>query len=215
VVVKISLDDLTRSFEAFWEEAGSASAEQLHQLWTDRYERRHQDLFELYYSDWANRTAVPAALDRFTLDAFRITDRARRLRLLLPTIAETTATTLDQPDSHLRFVLFVGVYASNAWVTDFRGRPVALFAVEQFPDAPHDAILIAHESAHQVHQLSRAGNWPETNNDLRLFEEGLAVLASEDVLPGIARVPTSGSRRGSTTGRTPVTRLGPRLARCF
>jgi hypothetical protein len=171
------IDDRTVSFAAMADEFAHASSSERQRLWAE-YESRHHELFEFYYSEWASRHRVPTRLPRLAAETRLVAERAGRLRALIPTVAEATAAELGQRSAELHFVLFVGVYASNAWVTSFRERPTAFFCVEQLPDIPYDEILVAHETAHALHQIVRQGHWRDTSVLHRLFEEGLATLSS-------------------------------------
>jgi hypothetical protein len=180
--VSLTVEDVTTSFAPVAEAFARASTSERQRLWAG-YEDRNRDLFDLYYSDWARREDAAVMLPRLAVETPLIEEHTTRLRALVPRLAETTAATLGQHSVKLHFVFFVGVYASNAWVTSYRQQPTAFFCVEQLPYTPYDEILIAHETAHAVHQLRRQGDWRETAVLHRLFEEGLATLSSTVVKP--------------------------------
>lgn len=80
--------------------------------------------------------------------------------------------------------LVVGNTSTNAFVTNFRGRSLFIFA-ERLPDDPYRDVLISHELSHVIHQESYA----ETCNDPTvldlIFLEGVAINLSKIACPGL------------------------------
>jgi hypothetical protein len=178
------VEDLTPDFISFWNDAADCDLASQRKLWQLNYEDRHRDFFDLYYREWAKRDQLDDALVSFSRWLGSLDEAVMRLRRIVSATPIATARRLEQQPERLSSHLFVGIFASNAWVTQFRGEQTAFFALEQLPDQPCDEILVAHETAHQLHEYARSGRWDDYGVADRLFEEGLATVASEEVVPG-------------------------------
>jgi hypothetical protein len=172
---------LLSDFLSFWT---AASDDDRRRLWEELYEAKHADVFDLYYDGFGNRDRLDEALALLAPIVGTLTGRGERLHAALDELGPACLAQVGLVERELPSVVFVGLFASNAWVTDFQGEPTTFFALECFPEAPHDRILVAHELAHQVHELARAGDWSDSTVLLRLFEEGIATVLSELVVPG-------------------------------
>lgn len=51
----------------------------------------------------------------------------------------------------------VALVTANGWVDVYEGRPNRFLELAHLPPAPFDAVLIAHELTHVVHQRRRGG----------------------------------------------------------
>jgi hypothetical protein len=175
----LRVDSAVPDFLAFWEAAAGAPREAQRRLWHELYEQPHRDLFDLYYTNWASPDGLDAALDRFPADAATISERATDLPQRVAAAARTTADFLEQPLPALDVQLLVGVFSSDGWVTNFRGRRTLFLAVEYLP--PYDAVFLAHECTHLVH---RATGFDGETVGAAVVAEGLAVAVSAELEPG-------------------------------
>jgi hypothetical protein len=184
VPVSLVIEDLTPDFISFWEDAAGCDLPAQRKLWQLTYEDRNRDFFDLYYREWAKREQLDDALVAFSTWFPSLDEAMTRLRGILAATPAATAERLETQPGRLSLHVFVGVFSSNAWVARFRGEPTAFFALEHLPDHPCDEILVAHETAHQLHEYARSGDWDGYSVAGRLFEEGLATVASEEIVPG-------------------------------
>jgi hypothetical protein len=182
----VSIEDLVADFFSFWEAAADAERAAQRALWQEMYEDRHQEIFELYYRGFGERDSLDRALDRFPGEVEAITERWRRAWGAIRSATGRVSKQLGLVVPELEFVIFVGLFGSNAWVSDFRGGPTTFVAVERLPDPPGDEILIAHECVHQLHRRLSTDEWDDQRVTHLLFQEGLATVVSEEIVPGRA-----------------------------
>ena len=173
------VDSVVPDFLAFWETAAGEPREAQRRLWHELYEEPNRELFDLYYTNWASPDGLDAALDRLPAEAPTIAARAASLPMRIIDAAGTTARFFDRPEPDLDIQLLVGLFSSDGWVTDFRGRRTLFLAVEYIP--PYDDVFFVHECTHLVH--GEAGFDGETVA-AGAFAEGLAVAASAELEPG-------------------------------
>jgi hypothetical protein len=166
-------------FLAFWEAAAGESRYAQRRLWHELYEQPNRALFDLYYTNWASPDRLDAALDRFPGEAATISARAPSLPQRITEAAQVTAEFLEQPVPDLDVQLLVGLFSSDGWVTDFRGRQTLFVAVEYVP--PYDALFFAHECTHLVHH---ATGFDGDTVAAAVVAEGLAVAVSAELEPG-------------------------------
>jgi hypothetical protein len=175
----VHVESTVPDFLAFWNAAaGEPRAAQV-RLWHELYEEPNRELFDLYYTNWATPELLDAALERFPAEAPAIAARAEGLPDRVAEAARTVATFLEQPLPDIDVQLLVGLFSSDGWVTDFRGRRTLFLAVEYIP--PYDDVFFAHECAHLVH---RAAGFDGETVAAAVVAEGLAVCASAELVPG-------------------------------
>ena len=180
----LNIEDLGADFFSFWEAAAHVERAAQRALWQEMYEDCHHEIFDLYYRDFGERDSLDQALERFPGEVEAIAERWRRAPDVVRSATRRVTNLLGLVVPELRFVIFVGLFSSNAWVSDFRGGPTTFFAVERLPDSPGDEILIAHECVHQLHRLLSTDRWDDQRVTHLLFQEGLATAVSEEIVPG-------------------------------
>jgi hypothetical protein len=75
--------------------------------------------------------------------------------------------------------VLVGLFSSDGWVTNFRGRRTLVLAAEYLPD--YDDVFFAHECAHLVHH---AAGFDGETVAAAVIAEGFAVGVSAALVPG-------------------------------
>jgi hypothetical protein len=175
----LRVDSTVADFLAFWEAAAGESRDVQRRLWHELYEQPNRDLFDVYYTNWASPDGLDAALERFPAESATIAARAPHLPQQVAAAARATADFLEQPLPDLDVQLLVGLFSSDGWVTDFRGRRTLFLAVEYVP--PYDAVFFAHECTHLVHH---ATGFDGDTIAAGVFAEGLAVAVSAELEPG-------------------------------
>lgn len=87
-------------------------------------------------------------------------------------------------DINLNFIIMVGLFKANAFVSSFRGK-TAFFFLEYMPPRMEVDILLAHETTHlfQFSRQSRNKSYRMTLCD-HIFSDGLATYTSEYLFPG-------------------------------
>jgi hypothetical protein len=175
----LRVDSAVPDFLAFWEIAAAEPREVQRRLWHELYEQPNRDLFDLYYTNWASPDGLDGALERLPGEIQTIEARAADLPQRITAAARATADFLEQPLPDLEVQLLVGLFSSDGWVTDFRGRRTLFMAVEYLP--PYDAVFLAHECAHLVHG---AAGFEGDTVAAAVVAEGLAVAVSAELEPG-------------------------------
>ncbi|HEU5139408.1 MAG TPA: aminopeptidase [Bacillales bacterium] len=156
------------------------------------YHQAHPRIFDTYFNGYCRKTddKVRSAVDRYSGDY----ERLKEVAALLPDAIQKAA---DKAESYFGFAIdvpvhiFVGVYASNAFVDH---QAEIYLAVEKLdPDPELLQILIAHEMVHSYHYhvLDRAGiDWESVDwmsGQVSMYLEGVATYLSEQLIPGYPR----------------------------
>jgi hypothetical protein len=175
----LRVESTVPAFLAFWDAAREQPRDVQRRLWHELYEERHQELFDVYFTNWGSAEGLDAALDRFPAEAAAIAARSDELPRRVAEAARGTAAFLDRPEPDLDVQLLVGLFSSDGWVTEFRGRRTLFLAVEYIP--PYDDVFFAHECAHLVH---RAAGFDGETVAAAVIAEGLAVAVSAELVPG-------------------------------
>lgn len=155
----------------------------------DDYYETYSNIFQTYFGGYCKKTneKLSAAKERYVEDI----NRMEEIRQVLPSIVEKVAAkgqsyfgfSLDIP-----IHLFVGLYASNAFV-DHQAH--MYLAIEKLPvDKELLEIIITHEMIHSYHYhvLGYEGidwnaiNWQDARNSMYL--EGVATYLSQKLVPG-------------------------------
>lgn len=181
-----SIENLCPDFLAFWEQArGQPPAEQ-EQLWDALYEAPHRELFEIYFAFFGARTNLVPAFQRYDGVIPTIRSIAPAIEALIQAVGPRCGELFGVPEIDAAYVLMVGVFNSDSWSTNWRGRPTSFLALESEANSQlrNLEITIAHEAAHGYHKACRPDNHTGMHIGADVFSEGLAVLASALVSPG-------------------------------
>ncbi|HET7616537.1 MAG TPA: hypothetical protein VFK27_06195 [Bacillales bacterium] len=153
------------------------------------YHSDNPQIFDIYFNSYCRNTEVKLskAVRRYKQDS-------ETMKTVLRILPEVISTAVAKAEDHFGFSidagihLFVGIYASNAFV-DHRGE--IYFAIEQLPaDRGMLEIIAVHEIIHSYHYrlLSEAGmKWQKENWDdgyALMYLEGVATEFSEQLVPG-------------------------------
>jgi RimJ/RimL family protein N-acetyltransferase len=149
------LVDFSDDFLAFWAEAAGRRVDEQCLLWRQLYEQPHQEFFDLYYRDFAQREQLYDALRRYAGVADTLRARRERMRELFERYASAALGAFAAEEIRMKVVSFVGLFASNAWVASYGAEPTCFFALERFPETGCDELLMTHELAHQIHERAQ------------------------------------------------------------
>lgn len=153
------------------------------------YYEKHAHVFKTYFGGYCNKTheKLLSAKERYEVDSNKI----NKIYQMLPNIIDKVARkgesyfgfSLDKP-----IHLFVGLYASNAFV-DHQAQ--MYLAIEKLPEEQELLeIIVTHEMIHSYHYhiLGRGGidwraiDWQDVRNSIYL--EGVATYLSKKLVPG-------------------------------
>lgn len=183
----VTIEDTTPAFLAFWAQAENRSPAEQVALWHNDYEHPHRALFAASGDRHGGADQLPPALVRFPAAAARIRRHAPLLRTAIERVSPGLARRFDAEGMDLRWVLLVGLFWSDGWFTVVDGVPTCFLAVELLDDIRLAEVSIAHEAAHALHHGCAPGGLDDLSQlGDRLFVEGLAVLASAEVVPGLS-----------------------------
>lgn len=183
----VVIDDITGDFFAFWERAEHRPPAEQARRWRDEYIAAHRSLFDASGGRHGSEDTLMPAMARFSSIVPRLRADLPRIRGAIERVTPNLAGCFAIDDADMRWVLLVGLFHADGWLTMVDGTPTCFVAVELLGDLRLAEVLLAHEAAHACH-LSCA---PDRLDDLdrlghSLFVEGLAVVASARVVPGFA-----------------------------
>lgn len=147
-------------------------------IYFDSYYQPHKNFLDTYFSHFP-------LIDFWTLknrvEAIKAADYSllKNLIFVCPpekiiTEAHTRCQRIVPPRKEPEVYLFIGFFSPDAFVMDFRRRPVICFGLERFRDFRLLRILFAHEYAHFLLNLKR-GKVPEEKGwKWRIISEGMA-----------------------------------------
>ena len=184
--------DTTSTFEAYARKVGLESPIQRELLWSERYERLHQDVFDAFKP----RFGSPGGLSVVARELKGVRQRVGDARPVMteaieavdPQLPTVLGLAAEPAPVH---VLLVGQFATNAGVGPL-GQDMAVFhCLEWFESAEGVPVLVAHEGTHAWHRLAMVadgrldGLEADPPGDLAwtAFYEGLATRVSRQVVP--------------------------------
>ena len=184
--MSVHIRDVTPDFLEFWRSARNQPASVKEQLWLDLYENPNRALLEIYFSRYGRRTNLESALQRYDEAVDDIRSISPKVRSIIEQIAPKCAELFEQSVYKLPFVLMVGVFNSDAWVTELDGQATTFMALEVESNRRLSslAITVAHEIAHSFHAQCSSLKQDTTTVGEGLLLEGLAVLSSMRLAPG-------------------------------
>lgn len=113
-------------------------------------------------------------------------------RLALPQVADALA--LTEP-FEMELVVYVGDFDGNTFTTVQHGKPVVAVPIEM--DAGDRELALRHEMTHavQITTAALSGGWERSIAET-IFQEGLAMRATEALVPGLRKRIRAGIRAG-------------------
>lgn len=182
--------DITPDFLTFWEKAQNRPTTVQRQLWQDLYEGPNRDVFDIYFSRYGNRQNLNSAFQKYDQIVGRVQEIAPHIDRVIEQIVPTCASLFECEEHELPFVLMVGVFNSDAWVTELSGQATTFLALEADVNSKLSSlpITIAHEVTHGLHARCSNLKMNSTLVGEGLFLEGLAVCVSRIVVPDAPEV---------------------------
>jgi hypothetical protein len=180
------VENLCPDFLAFWEQAREQPPAEQERLWHALYEAPHRELFELYFTFFGARASLAPALQRYDAVAPTIRAVAPAIEEVIQAVGPRCGELFGAPEIDSAYVLMVGVFDSDSWSTNWRGRPTSFLALEAEANSQlrNLEITLAHEAAHGYHKACRPDYHTGMIVGAEAFSEGLAVLSSTLLSPG-------------------------------
>ncbi|MEM7111064.1 MAG: DUF2268 domain-containing putative Zn-dependent protease [Chloroflexota bacterium] len=183
--IRLEINNICPDFVDFWAEARDQKPSLQKKLWHERYRQRHEAIFDVYFSRYGRLSSLDTALLQFEATANKVQQLAPQLTQQIERLAQASAQLFAADRADLQFVLLVGLFNSDAWVTELNGRLTTFLALEAKTNSRLSVleVTIAHELAHAFHGELSQLKMNSTMVGEGLFLEGLAVLASTILVP--------------------------------
>jgi len=177
--------DTSPAFEAFARAAFVESPVVREQLWRDRYEGTHPDVFEAFYDGHGTTEGRSAVVRDLSSVRNRVRDAAPVERRLIEEVEPAVCEALGlAPEPAPRHVLLVGSFSTDADVGRLDGAVTLFHCLEWFHGEDGMRLLVAHEDTHAWHEIALDVVPPEDDAAWLAFYEGMAIAASRAVVPG-------------------------------
>ena len=176
--------DTAPTFDDFARNAFLESPHIRERLWKERYEGKHREVFDAFYAGSGNADGRANLVRDLSTVRTRVRDAAPVERRLIEEVEPAVQVALGLPaDPSPQHVLVVGSFSVDAEVGRL-GDDVALFhCLEWFHGEEGMRVLIAHEDTHAWHEIALGVVPPEDDLAWMAFYEGVAILASREVVP--------------------------------
>lgn len=176
--------DTTPTFDRFASAAFLQAPVMREQLWAERYEGAHPEVFEAFY-------AVQGRSDRgnpLVRELSRVRQQAAEGSVATKAVIEEVEPAVGHalgvpPSPSPIHVLMVGQFNANALVGRLGGEVALFHCLEWFQSEDSSRVLVAHEDAHAWHEIA-LGEVPSDDPAWMAFSEGMAIQASRTVVPG-------------------------------
>ncbi|HEY3314572.1 MAG TPA: hypothetical protein VGL40_04735, partial [Bacillota bacterium] len=182
--------DTVPTFLDFWDKAGGLVPPLQLLTWEKEYYEPNRQVFDLYFTRWADRSQLPEAFARYPKSVTTI----RALAETFPRDAERIAVEAGSvlaAVAAVDVIALVGAYGAGSWSWPVFSRPAALVALESFASRSRLGLALAHEIGYAVAQNAAGVGFGEVQryqHDLlfNLAFEGLAGLIAMVVRPGLS-----------------------------
>jgi hypothetical protein len=177
--------DTAPDFDAFARSAFLESPTIREQLWKERYEAAHPEVFSSFYQRHGSTENRATLVRDLSTVRKRVREAAPVERQLIEQVEPAVQQALGVPASPSpQHVLLVGSFSTNADVGQLNDEVALFHCLEWFHDEEGMRVVVAHEDTHAWHQIALQANPPEDDPAWMAFYEGLAIHASRTVVPG-------------------------------
>lgn len=179
--------DTTPAFDAFARKAFLESPLIREQLWVERYEGAHPDVFRAFYDGHGNADGRSNLVRDLASVRARVREAAPAQHRLIEEVEPLVQQALGLPPSPApRHVLLVGSFSTDADVGRLEDQVTLFHCLEWFHSEEGMRILVAHEDTHAWHEIVLGTVPPEDDAAWLAFYEGVAIHAARAVVPGRA-----------------------------
>jgi hypothetical protein len=175
--------DTLADFESFARKAALATPYLREEMWRDKYEKAHPDVFEAFYATHGSPTGRAAIVRELSRVRTRLDEAAPVVRDAIKDTDDRMPQLLGIPSEPSPLhVLMVGTFTTNAAVGRLHDDIAVFHCLEWFQTADGERVLVAHETTHAWHELA-LGVPPPEDAAWTAFSEGLAIAASRQLVP--------------------------------
>ncbi|MDP9006421.1 MAG: hypothetical protein M3N15_05840 [Actinomycetota bacterium] len=176
--------DTAPTFDAFARSAFLESPLIRERLWEERYEGEHREVFDAFYAGSGNPEGRANLVRDLSTVRTRVRDAAPVERRLIEEVEPAVQAALGlPPDPAPQHVLVVGSFSVDADVGRLGDDVVLFHCLEWFHGEEGMRVMVAHETTHAWHEIALGAVPPEDDPAWMAFYEGVAILASRQVLP--------------------------------
>ena len=186
--MKVNIKNISKDFVNYYEQSREKNFDEKSKLWKVLYEKKNKDIFDAYLKlmrifdkDYRLENRYEHAFNRYNNDYKNIKKVSENIdKYIIETCDKCNELfNLKNEKLELNFVLLVGLYMVDGWVTEFNNKTTAFFAIEYMKNEDAIKVFLAHEITHNIqNNLIEFGKITLAE---RLFIEGIAVAASEEL----------------------------------
>ena len=177
--------DTAPTFEEFARGAFLESPLVREQLWEERYEGAHPEVFRAFYDGHGTTEGRSNIVRDLSTVRQRVREAAPAERRLIEEVEPAVQQALGLPaEPSPQHVLLVGSFSTDADVGRLEGEVALFHCLEWFHSEEGMRVQVAHEDAHAWHEISLATVPPEDDAAWLAFYEGVAIQATRAVVPG-------------------------------
>lgn len=177
--------DTTAAFEAFAKAAFLESPATREQLWVERYEGAHPEVFAAYYDGHGTTEGRASMVRDLSTIRTRVRDAVPAEHRLIDEVEPAVQEALGLPSAPApRHVLLVGSMSTDADVGRLDDQVTLFHCLEWFHEEEGMRLLVAHEDTHAWHEIALGLAPPEDDLAWLAFYEGMAIQATRAVVPG-------------------------------
>jgi hypothetical protein len=200
--------DTSPEFDAFARAAFLESPVVREQLWVERYEGAHPEVFAAYYDGHGTTEGRASVVRDLSTVRTRVRGAAPVEHRLIEEVEPAVGQALGLPDEPAPLhVLLVGSFSTDADVGRLDGRVTLFHCLEWFHSEEGMRLLVAHEDTHAWHEIALGSVPPEEDAAWLAFYEGLAIRATPRM--STSGTATVGSPSGCRGARSTVTTSWP------
>ena len=175
--------DTLADFESYARKAALATPFLREEMWKDKYEKAHPDVFKAFYATHGSPTGRAAIVRELSRVRTRLDEAAPVVRDAIKDVDDRMPQLLGVPsDPSPLHVLMVGTFTTNAAVGRLNDDIAVFHCLEWFQTPEGERVLVAHETTHAWHELA-LGAAPPDDAAWMAFSEGLAIAASRELVP--------------------------------
>jgi hypothetical protein len=155
--------DTAPDFDAFARSAFLESPTIREQLWKERYEAAHPEVFSSFYQRHGSTENRATLVRDLSTVRKRVREAAPVERQLIEQVEPAVQQALGVPASPSpQHVLLVGSFSTNADVGQLNDEVALFHCLEWFHDEEGMRVVVAHEDTHAWHQIALQANppWP-------------------------------------------------------
>lgn len=176
--------DTAPDFDAFARSAFLESPAIREQLWEERYEGAHPEVFAAFYERHGSTDNRASLVRDLSTVRNRVREAAPVERRLIEEVEPVVQEALGVPATPSpQHVLLVGSFSTNADVGRLNDEVTLFHCLEWFHSEEGMRVLVAHEDTHAWHQIALDVTPPEDDPAWMAFYEGVAIAASRAVVP--------------------------------